>query len=102
MKRRQTIEVVPTEDKSARFKLILKALIREELQAQRHTLNEEPESEKLTIHARRERNIYERKKHSLYFARWGCKRCDTKARLHASGGYCGTCYSLLSGREAQS
>jgi hypothetical protein len=44
------------------------------------------------------KSVFERKKWSLYFAKWGCLRCDTQDVTHRSNGYCERCHRLLSER----
>ncbi|HET6143869.1 MAG TPA: hypothetical protein VFE02_10190 [Candidatus Acidoferrales bacterium] len=48
--------------------------------------------------ARQVENMFERKKWSLYFERWGCVLCGQKKAAHMHTGYCNTCAGRITQR----
>ena len=44
--------------------------------------------------------VWDRRKHSLYFKKWGCRQCARTNLLHSSNGYCKSCFERLRGRYA--
>jgi len=56
-----------------------------------------PRQEALAI--RRQQTVTERNLWALYYARYGCLRCDGKDRPHASNGLCAKCRSTIVNRR---
>jgi|HubBroStandDraft_6_1064221.scaffolds.fasta_scaffold739540_2 hypothetical protein len=50
---------------------------------------------------RRAQDMFEREKWALYFAKWGCRKCDKKTVNHASTGHCAACNTRLWARLAR-
>jgi len=50
---------------------------------------------RVSFELRRLMTVPELKKWSRYYDRWGCLRCGTKRRPHASHGYCQPCKSCI-------
>jgi hypothetical protein len=44
---------------------------------------------------RRQQTVTERKKWALYYARYGCHRCDGKDKPHESNGLCANCHRII-------
>jgi len=53
------------------------------------------QSREVSYEIQRRQTVFERRRWSLYFEEWGCRRCDRKTVSHAGGGYCGRCYTLI-------
>lgn len=47
---------------------------------------------------RRHLNMFEQRKWSLYFEKWGCRMCHRKKVAYCGTGHCNTCHSLLTAR----
>jgi len=56
------------------------------------------QSKEVSYEIQRRQTVFERRRWSLYFEKWGCRRCDRKDVGHAGGGYCDRCHSLFFGR----
>jgi hypothetical protein len=46
-------------------------------------------------------NVFEIRKWTLYFEKWGCRMCRRKNVSHLGGGCCKRCHELVSGRLAK-
>jgi hypothetical protein len=51
--------------------------------------------------SRRRQTVFERRKWSLYFAKWGCRMCRRKKINHSSAGCCAACTSMVANRLSQ-
>jgi hypothetical protein len=56
------------------------------------------QSREVSYEIQRRQTVFERRRWSLYFEKWGCRRCDRKTVSHVCGGYCDRCHNLLFGR----
>lgn len=45
--------------------------------------------------------VYDRRKHALYFEKWGCRVCSRKDALHCSNGHCQKCFIRVQHRYDQ-
>ena len=50
--------------------------------------------------ARIRNNVFEIRKWSLFFEKWGCRTCHRKNVAHASSGCCARCHNLVAQRLA--
>lgn len=48
---------------------------------------------------RRQQTVAERNVWALYYARYGCLRCDGKDKPHQSNGLCGNCHATIASRR---
>ena len=81
----------------------LERMVRErvdEIMGQRDSQLFEPDfrPRSLTREILQRQTVFDRKKWSLYYAQWGCRRCDRKNVPHASLGCCAKCHRLLTHR----
>ncbi len=54
----------------------------------------------VSVELQERRNVFERRKWSLYFEKWGCRMCSRKNVSHAATGHCARCHNLVAGRLA--
>jgi hypothetical protein len=87
------IVTVPREP-GAKLQDLLASLVREEVAAQRGA------ESKPTLDDQRQLSKFERKKHALYYDKWGCQRCNSKKTGHWAKGLCSKCSVLLQARYA--
>ena len=45
-------------------------------------------------------SVFEKRKWSLFYEKWGCRSCGKKTVAHQSSGHCATCVGRLAGRLA--
>lgn len=50
---------------------------------------------------RRRRDVFERRKWSIYFDKWGCRVCARKNVSHYGTGHCQRCYMVIQSRLKQ-
>lgn len=53
------------------------------------------------VELRSRQNLFERRKWSLYFDKFGCRMCHRKGLPYMSTGHCTTCHGLLANRLGQ-
>jgi len=99
-------EVLVPRKPSANLKAVIENMVRErvdEIMAERgHSLLEpRSQSREASYELQRRQTVFERRKWSLYFAKWGCLRCDKSAVSHASGGLCRRCQATVASRLGQ-
>ena len=90
----------------AKLEGMLTRLVQErvdEIMAQRGAVDLEPDfrPKEVAWEIQRRQTVFERRKWSLYFSKWGCRRCDRKKAVHAGNGYCSKCHGLFFGRLTQ-
>lgn len=111
-KKKPTIEILPAAQtdlapQSPKIKLeaMIERVIRErvdEVMAQQQgAIPPDFQPKAISLETRKKWSVQERRQWTAYYDRWGCRRCDTKERMHACNGYCERCLSLLQGRLAQ-
>jgi len=49
----------------------------------------------------RRQTVFERRRWSIYFEKFGCRRCDNKEVSHEANGYCSKCHLLIFQRLAK-
>jgi hypothetical protein len=84
----------------------LERMVRErvdEIMAQRDSQLFEPDfrPRSLTAGIFQRQTVFDRKKWSLYYSQWGCRRCDRKNVPHSSLGYCTKCRLIILQRLVQ-
>ncbi len=104
--KQSTTEIVPQSEVeilappppgSARLKAMIEQMIAERVDAAMGELQPKASS----LDAARQKSIFERRKHALYFEKWGCEICGTKKKIHDSNGLCAQCHIRRSGRYIQ-
>ena len=111
-KKKANVEIVPASEAvlvprepAANLQEMLDRMVRErvdEILAMRAGGHVEPDFQPREVanDARIRNNVFEIRKWSLYFEKWGCRMCHRKNVGHASSGYCGRCHSLVALRLA--
>lgn len=95
------IELLPSRDSILRAGIdekTLTLLVKEkvaEVMADRDAIVFEPffRSRQIAYELKRLQTMPERQKWSVYFGRYGCLICETRARIHVGNGMCNSCYS---------
>lgn len=95
------IELLPSRDSILRSGIdekTLTLLVKEkvaEIMADRDAIVFEPffRSRQIAYELKRLQTMPEREKWSVYFGRYGCLICETRARIHVGNGMCNSCYS---------
>jgi hypothetical protein len=93
------IEVLPPVEQVAPVEPLLLHLVREQIDRAVDKAVAERMGE--DVEAARQKSLFQRHKHRLYYEKWGCRLCSTKDRVHASGGLCNKCLQLWAGRDRQ-
>ena len=112
-KKKPTVEIVRAnpvplvpQPPGAKLEAMLTRLVQErvdDIMGQRGAVDMEPDfrPKEVAWEIQRRQTVFERRKWSLYFSKWGCRRCDHKKAVHAGNGYCPKCHGLFSGRLTQ-
>src|ERR1700736_2101724 len=111
-KKMPAVEIVPASESalvpkrpSGNLQAVLDRMVRErvdEIMAERGAqLAVDFQPKEVAYELQRRQTVFERRKWSLYFEKWGCRMCRTKRVNHVSSGHCAACHSLLQGRLAQ-
>jgi hypothetical protein len=95
------VELLPSRDGILRTGIDeknLTLLVKEkvaEIMADRDAIIFEPffRSRQIAYELKRLQTMPERRKWSVYFGRYGCLICETRARVHVGNGMCNSCYS---------
>ncbi|MEP6913828.1 MAG: hypothetical protein ABI923_13790 [bacterium] len=95
------IELLPSRDSILRAGIdekTLTLLVKEkvaEIMADRDAIVFEPffRSRQIAYELKRLQTMPERQKWSVYFGRYGCLICETRASIHVGNGMCNSCYS---------
>lgn len=95
------IELLPSRDSILRAGIdekTLTLLVKQkvaEIMADKDAIVFEPffRSRQIAYELKRLQTMPERQKWSVYFGRYGCLICETRARIHVGNGMCNSCYS---------
>jgi hypothetical protein len=87
------------------MKAMLRGFVREQLEEMMTARNGgqlEPDFrlKEAAQETRRIQDVFEQRKWSLYFEKWGCRACGKKTVSHASTGHCDRCHTRLYQRLA--
>jgi hypothetical protein len=107
-RRRVKGEIAPAkQDLQAALDRMVRSRV-DEIMAQRDSQRFEPDFRQLfepdfrprslTGEIFKRQTVFDRKKWSLYYADWGCRRCDRKDVPHQALGYCAKCFGLITQR----
>lgn len=89
------VPAVPPEP-SANLKAVLEGMVRKRVDeilaaSGMHELSADYRPTKVAHVARQVDDLFERKKWSLYFDKWGCRICGKKTAFYGNTGHCQTC-----------
>jgi Zn finger protein HypA/HybF involved in hydrogenase expression len=92
----------PTETPQAMLDRIVRERV-DEIMAERGAGQLDPDfqTRKVAYEIQRRQTVFERRRWSIYFEKFGCRRCDDKEVSHCGGGYCDKCHGLLWQRLAK-
>lgn len=108
-KKKPIVEIMPTSEAAlmpkppaANLQAMIDHIVRErvdEIMAERGAaLESDFQPREVLYEIRQRQTVFERRKWSLYFEKWGCRKCGRKKVSHASGGFCGRCQNLFQSR----
>lgn len=107
-RKQKPVEIVPAFEEalvpkaSANLKNVLRGLIKEIL-VDEGAVSSGPavETREIIVRTQRPLTVFDRKKWSLYFEKWGCRTCGKKNVGHGSNGHCAACNTLANNRLQQ-
>ena len=106
-KKKANVEIVPASEAAlvpkapaAKLQDMLDRMVRErvdEILAERGAPLLEPDfqSKEIAIAIQQRQTVFDRRKWTLYFEKFGCRTCGNKKVSHASKGYCHACHLLI-------
>lgn len=112
-KKKPIVEIVPASQAAlvpkpspANIEAIIERMVWErvdEILAERGAAEMEPnfQPREISTEIRLRQSVYERRKWSIYFEKWGCKVCGNKKVSHVGSGSCERCYMRVYQRLAQ-
>jgi hypothetical protein len=112
-KKNPSVEIMPRSEgalilkaPAEKFQGMLERLVRErvdEIMANggASQLETDCQPREVALEIRRRQTVFESRKWRLYFEKWGCRMCNRKTVMHASGGCCERCNSLVTQRLSQ-
>jgi hypothetical protein len=111
-KKKLTIEILPATPadlapQSPKIKLeamierVIRERVDEVMAKQQSAVPPDFQPKEMSLETRRQWTVWERRRWTAYYEQWGCRRCDTKERIHACNGYCERCRQLLQARLAR-
>src|ERR1700739_2324416 len=96
------VPAMPTESPRAMLGRVVRERV-DEILAERGAdqLDTDFRTREVATEMMRRQTVFERRRWSIYFEKWGCRRCDDTAAIHACSGYGAKCRGLLSQRLAK-
>ena len=88
--------LAPRQDIQATIERMVRERV-DEIMAQHDSQIFEPDfrAREVSVVILRRQSVFDRRKWSLYFEKWGCRRCDRNNVPHGALGCCGKCFRLI-------